>query len=235
MHEDNTSRNIFTSAGDLLLAGVLCSQTFMTIKLVVILNQLNYYKPFSKIRAMSPTDSLRKDHVLIEKMINALRTMSTLLRNGNSIPPTILEQTIEFSTNFTNTCHHGKEEESLFPSLEKNGMPKEGGPIARMLYEHEITKTLTDNLRKSAELYISTHKSEELLSDIDKYINHVTLHLAKENQRLFVMADMLLAGQDETVTNDLENIEQVKLNSSKKTRKYYEDLVERITLQENSL
>ncbi len=91
---------------------------------------------------LPPTESLRKDHALIEKMINALQTISSLLNNGKQIPESILNQAIDFSINFTDTCHHGKEEEYLFPTLENKGMPKEGGPIARMLYEHQITKDL---------------------------------------------------------------------------------------------
>jgi hemerythrin-like domain-containing protein len=87
-------------------------------------------------------------------MINSLKTISSLLNNGKQIPESILNQAIDFSINFTNTCHHGKEEESLFPSLEKKGMPKEGGPIARMLYEHEITKNLAESIIKSTKNYV---------------------------------------------------------------------------------
>ncbi len=79
---------------------------------------------------MLPTESLRKDHILIEKMINALQTISSLLNNGKQIPKSILNQAIDFSINFTNTCHHGKEEEeSLFPTLENKGMPREVVPL----------------------------------------------------------------------------------------------------------
>src|SRR6476659_3075609 len=95
---------------------------------------------------MSATESLRRDHALIEKMINALKTISLLLKNGKQILDSILNQAIDFSINFTNTCHHGKEEESLFPTLEKKGMPREGGPIARMLYEHQIIKNLAESI-----------------------------------------------------------------------------------------
>jgi hemerythrin-like domain-containing protein len=87
-------------------------------------------------------------------MINALQAISSLLNNGKQIPESILNQAIDFSINFTNTCHHGKEEESLFPKLEKNGMPREGGPIARMLYEHEITKNLAESIIKSTKNYV---------------------------------------------------------------------------------
>jgi hemerythrin-like domain-containing protein len=192
-------------------------------------------KHLTKSYFMNPTESLRKDHALIEKMINALKIMSTLLQKGTTIPKPILDQTIDFSTNFTNQCHHGKEEESLFPTLEKNGMPKEGGPIARMLFEHEITKNLKNSIIKSTEVYLSTGQPRALIEDIEKYVEHVTLHLSKENQRLFVMADMLLADKQEALSNDLTNIEQSKLNSINKTRRYYEDLVENVTISEDNL
>ena len=180
---------------------------------------------------MTATDSLRKDHLLIEKMINSLKTISLLLKDGKQIPESILNNAIDFSINFTNVCHHGKEEESLFPNLEKNGMPKEGGPIARMLYEHEITKDLANSIINATKNYISTGDNAELVKSIDEYINHVSLHLAKENQRLFVMADMILKDQEDAVNNDLSSLENFKLNETGNSREYYEKLVEKINLQ----
>lgn len=117
---------------------------------------------------MLPTESLRKDHILIKKMINASQTISSLLNNGKQIPESILNQAIDFSINFTNTCHHGKEEkELLFPTLENKGMPREDGPIARMLYEHQITKNLAESIIKSTKNYISCGDYKELVKDID--------------------------------------------------------------------
>lgn len=54
-------------------------------------------------------------------MINALIIMYRLLQNGAPIPKLILDPTIDFSTNFTNQCHHGKEEESCFQLSKKMG------------------------------------------------------------------------------------------------------------------
>jgi len=160
---------------------------------------------------MSPTESLKKDHALIEKMINALQTISSLLNNGKQIPESILNQAIDFSINFTNTCHHRKEEESLFPTLENKGMPREGGPIARMLYEHEITKNLAESIVKSTNTYISTGNYKELVKDIDNYVQHVSLHLSNENQKLFAIADIILKDQENQVNNNLNEVDQEKL------------------------
>ncbi len=181
---------------------------------------------------MSPTESLRKDHALIEKMINALQTISSLLNNGKQIPESILNQAIDFSINFTNTCHHGKEEESLFPTLENKGMPREGGPIARMLYEHQITKNLAESIIKSTKNYISHGDYKELVKDIDNYVQHVSLHLSKENQRLFAMADIILKDQENQVNNNLIEVEQEKLDKIGSSREHYEKLIDNINLHE---
>ena len=170
------------------------------------------------------TESLRKDHHLIERMLKALDTATGLLKDGKTIPAPILEQMIDFTKNFTVTCHHGKEEGSLFPALEKSGMPREGGPIARMLFEHEITKQLTAKMEESAKSYLQSGSPDALVADIKAYIDHVALHLAKENHRLFMMADMLLQGKSEQVSSDLARSEEEKLKGLGKTRDHYEKL-----------
>ena len=83
------------------------------------------------------TESLRKDHLLIEKVLKSMQVTLELLRSGKKIPESILVPVVDFSKNFTDVCHHGKEEESLFPALERAGMPRHMGPIAVMLMEHQ--------------------------------------------------------------------------------------------------
>lgn len=174
---------------------------------------------------MSSTESLRNDHHLIEKMMRALNTTADLLRSGKSIPAPFLEQAIDFTRNFTNVCHHGKEEDTLFPTLEKGGMPREGGPIARMLFEHEITKQLADKMAASAQSYINGSDSAQLVADIHAYTDHVSAHLTKENFRLFAMADMMLQGRAAQVGKELAETEQAKLKVLGKSRDHYEQLV----------
>ncbi|HXG06353.1 MAG TPA: hemerythrin domain-containing protein [Nitrososphaera sp.] len=176
----------------------------------------------------STTESLRRDHNLIEKMLRALDTTTALLKSGKIIPAAILEQVIDFTKNFTIVCHHGKEEDSLFPALENSGMPREGGPIARMLFEHEVTKQLAAKMEESARNYLQSGTSDALVSDIKAYIDHVALHLAKENHRLFMMADMILQGKSQQVNNDLAQSEAAKLKELGKTREHYETLVENV-------
>ena len=60
------------------------------------------------------TTSLRRDHELIEKVIKAMQSTIELLNNGKQIPESILLPVIDFSKNFTDVCHHTKEEKSYF-------------------------------------------------------------------------------------------------------------------------
>jgi hemerythrin-like domain-containing protein len=122
-------------------------------------------------------------------------------------------------------CHHAKEEETLFPTLEKHGMPKEGGPIARMIFEHGIAKDLAKKMEKSAEAYLQTGNSGDLVHDIKNYVEHVSSHLMKENLRLFMMADMILKGSSDELNRNLEATELSKLTVIGKTRSDYEELV----------
>ena len=172
------------------------------------------------------TESLRKDHFLIEKMIRALNVTADLLKTGRSIPAPIIEQALDFTKNFTNVCHHGKEEDSLFPALEKGGMPREGGPIARMLLEHEMTKQLAEKMESSVKEYLDSGKAEQLIADIQAYTDHVSQHLTKENFRLFVMADMLLKSKVDQVNKELAETEATKLSMLGRTRSHYEQLVD---------
>lgn len=174
------------------------------------------------------TASLRKDHDLIEKVIKSMQVTLQLLKDGKTIPDSILLPVIDFSKNFTDVCHHGKEEESLFPALERAGMPRNMGPIAVMLMEHQITRQIGDRMDESAKEYLKTGSSDKLASDIGDYIEHVSAHLWKENNRLFMMAEMRLQGNSDQVNNNLNEVEKLKLEKLGKNRTDYEHLASQL-------
>lgn len=100
---------------------------------------------------------------------------------------------IDFSKNFTDVCHHSKEEKSLFPALEQSGMPRNmGGHIAMMLLDHKHSKNIATRMEESAKEYLLSKNSVKLINDMQQYVQHVTEHLWKENNRLFVMAESRL-------------------------------------------
>ena len=176
------------------------------------------------------TASLRKDHDLIDKVLKAMESTVQMLRDGKQIPEPILNQVIDFSTNFTDVCHHTKEEDSLFPSLEKEaGMPKNMGPIAMMLLDHRKQREIAKSMDVAAKQYLNTGESENLINVMTQYIQHVTEHLWKENNRLFVMAEARLQHVASKVDQELDNIEDTKLKEIGKSRQHYENLADDLT------
>jgi len=178
-----------------------------------------------------PTEALRKDHDLIEKAVLAMKTTASLLKDGKKISESILLPTIDFAKNFTNMCHHGKEEDTLFPALGKVGVPTTMGPIRKMIMEHETTKQITDKIEEFAKNYLDTEDSTKLVEALELYVEHVSAHLWKENNRLFMMADARLQAYGKEVGDALKETESAKLAQLGKTRDYYEKIVD--DLKEN--
>ncbi len=179
------------------------------------------------------TASLRRDHDLIDKVIKSMETTVQLLESGKKIPESILNLVIDFSKNFTDVCHHSKEEKSLFPALEKAGMPTHMGPIAKMLMEHEVTRKIGNKIEESANNYFKTDDATQLISDMKEYVEHVTEHLWKENNRLFMMADARLQNVSQQVDDELNQIEKSKLEEIGKTRDQYEQIADEFSKKIN--
>ena len=172
------------------------------------------------------TQSLRKDHKLIEKVLQALDATIKLLKDGKHIPEQILLPTIDFTQNFTDVCHHGKEEEALFPALEKAGMPSHMGPIRMMIIDHQRTKTISKKIGETSKKYLETNDSIDLILALEVYVQHVTEHLWKENNRLFMMAEARLNHAAKDVNKNLRDVEERKLKELGKTRSDYEILID---------
>jgi hemerythrin-like domain-containing protein len=172
------------------------------------------------------TTSLRRDHELIEKVIKAMESTIQLLNDGKQIPESILLPVIDFTKNFTDVCHHSKEENSLFPALEQAGMPRHMGPIAMMLIDHERSREIGKEMESSAKNYILTGDSTKLITDMQQYVEHITEHLWKENNKLFMMAEARLQYVSKKVDKELNEIEESKFKEIGKTREHYEQLAE---------
>ena len=175
------------------------------------------------------TISLRRDHELIEKVIKSMEATVQLLSDGKQIPESILLPVIDFTKNFTDVCHHTKEEKSLFPALEQAGLPSNMGPIAMMLMDHQRSREIGTDMEESTKKYLSSGESTKLISDMRLYVEHITEHLWKENNKLFMMAEARLQNVSEKVDKELNEIETSKLKDLGKSREHYENLAETLS------
>ena len=86
---------------------------------------------------MSATDVLKDEHRGVERMLAIVEAAGKRLEAGGDVLADLYLNAVDFFQGFTDGCHHAKEEEKLFPAMEKRGVPREGGPIGVMLAEHE--------------------------------------------------------------------------------------------------
>ena len=151
--------------------------------------------------AMSPTDVLREEHEVILRALGILERFGRDMQQGKAVNPESLRWLADFFKNFADRCHHGKEEQQLFPALEKLGVPREGGPIGVLLGEHEEGRAL---VRAFAEADPRTAPQA-----IRRYVALLRDHISKENEVLFPMSDQILPPQQQQeLMNAFEKVEQ---------------------------
>ena len=73
---------------------------------------------------MNATDQLRAEHEGILTMLQILERISEQMNSGKQADTAHLGKIVEFLQVFADKCHHGKEEDILFPALEKVGIPR---------------------------------------------------------------------------------------------------------------
>jgi hemerythrin-like domain-containing protein len=164
--------------------------------------------------AMKATQQLKAEHEGIKLMLGILDEICGRIESDKAVNVQHVEGILEFLKIFVDQCHHGKEEDVLFPALELVGIPKDGGPIGQMLIEHEQGRQLIGEMTRNQ----PTGTTEEWASArrfceaSRKYVALLTQHIQKENQVLFVMADTKLSEiQQEKLFDEFEKLEEEKI------------------------
>ncbi|MCL5406091.1 MAG: hemerythrin domain-containing protein [Deltaproteobacteria bacterium] len=162
---------------------------------------------------MNATDQLRAEHEGILTMLQILERICEQMNSGKRANLDHLDQIVEFLQVFADKCHHGKEEDILFPALEKVGIPREGGPIGVMLSDHEQGRKYIRAMGEALEeLKEGRDGSGEFVRAASGYIELLRSHIMKENNVLFVMGERNLSQEEQTrLFDSFEIMEQEKI------------------------
>jgi len=100
----------------------------------------------------------------------------------------------EYLVGYVDRCHNQKEERTVFPLLERAGIPVQGGPIAVMLAEHAEAKQLVGRIDLAAAAFVAGDRARlgELTDLFDAYAALCKQHFWKENDILYPMAVRVL-------------------------------------------
>lgn len=140
--------------------------------------------------AESPIAQLRAEHDVILRALAVLEHVGHQLEGGHTVDPAVLGWLYDFFSTFVDRCHHGKEEQCLFPLLERSGMPREGGPLEVMLREHEEGRAFFRTMALN-----SGGARGNTVRAIKGYAALLRAHIDKENHVLFRLAEQVLEGE----------------------------------------
>ena len=160
------------------------------------------------------TGILRKEHDAILKMLDVADETAALLDRGASVSPAVLSNLLEFFRLFADKCHHGKEEDLLFPALERKGMPRHGGPIGVMLIEHDLGRGFVRQMVEAAEAFSKGDAAagKRWADAARQYTSLLREHIMKENNILFVMAERLLTdAEQQALAIEFDRVETEKM------------------------
>ena len=163
---------------------------------------------------MKATEQLRAEHEGIRLMLRIMEAICLKLESGDRVDPEHLEKIVEFLRVFVDRCHHGKEEDLLFPAMEAAGVPKQGGPLGVMLAEHDIGRGHVRDMVAALERYRAGdgQAALQLATHAREYIAFLNQHIEKENNVLFPMADAHVpASEHDQLYEDFEKLEEEQI------------------------
>lgn len=169
----------------------------------------------------SATQILRKEHDTILEMLDALEAAANRIDAGNSVPQSFLADFHEFFSLFADRCHHGKEEDLLFPLLERKGVPRVGGPVGCMLAEHDEGRGFVKIMARNAELCAKgdLQARKSWTAAARSYANLLRNHIWKENEILFLMAERLMSPEEQAaLAAEFARVEEEKLSGDAHAR-----------------
>jgi hemerythrin-like domain-containing protein len=171
-----------------------------------------------RLRLLTPTEQLKQEHNAIKLMLKILMKCCDKLESGESVNPEDLEQMLDFIKVFVDRCHHAKEEDLLFPAMEKVGIPKEGGPIGVMLAEHDAGRKYVRTASDAIARYKSgdTGASAKIVESARAYVSLLNQHIDKEDNVLYRMADMRIPKQkQDELLEEFERVERERIGVGK--------------------
>lgn len=140
---------------------------------------------------MNAINELFAEHEAVRRALKILKAMGRHIEKTGQINHTQhVQQLFDFFNTFVDRCHHGKEEELLFPALEQVGISRKGGPVGVMLMEHQQGRDLVAKMKNELSRHIDgdNNAARNFKRHADEYIALLDFHIDKENNVLFPMA-----------------------------------------------
>lgn len=153
---------------------------------------------------MRATELLLEDHREIERFLAALAGVVARLRAGEMVDALVVQQAVDVMHGFADLYHHAREEQHVFPVLERYALLNMAGRLECMLPEHQVGREITEALTDAARRYADgdTAAVGEIIENAGKYLQLLGHHMAVEEGILFELADRVVSDEDDAAMSE---------------------------------
>ena len=146
---------------------------------------------------MSATNQLRADHDQVRRLEKIVAKCAKELYDGVEIPFSDLEKITVIISEFVDTIHHSREEDSYFPCVASYDNLKE--EIRKFMIEHEFGRNIA---RKISEYLKKWKSGQDAREPVARYLRTYSIflfdHLNKENKFFDQAEAEVLSKEEET-------------------------------------
>ena len=148
---------------------------------------------------MESTQILQGEHRVIEKVLDVLADAVREIQAGHRIEAGFFLRAVDFIRTYADRVHHAKEEDLLFPAMTARGVPREEGPIAVMLQEHELGRSHVKAMEEAARRLEAGESGalQEVARHAGAFVELLRQHIFKEDNILYPMAEQVLTAEDD--------------------------------------
>jgi len=169
------------------------------------------------------------EHETIKTMLKVLENLATKFEKGELVDLEQVKKAIEFITGFADRCHHAKEEDLLFPALEKAGIPRQGGPIGVMLAEHDEGRGHVQAMKEATGRLERGDKKagSDWARHARAYASLLSQHIFKEDNILYPMGNERLSEEAQRkLQEEFERVEKEIIGPGR--HEYFEAILEEL-------
>lgn len=137
---------------------------------------------------MKPIGPLMREHRLIERLLEAMRTEMDRMRREEPADPVFIESALDFIRTYADRCHHGKEEDILFRDLGAKRMSAEHMKVVvELIEEHKRGRRVVAELSSAVERYRRGDEGApgDMLAAMETLVDFYPRHIAKEDKEFF--------------------------------------------------
>lgn len=165
---------------------------------------------------MKPTEILMQEHRVIEQVLDCLEKIAERCESEGQLDGESARQTVDFFRQFADRCHHGKEEQRLFPMMHAKGFPEQQGPVAVMKIEHEQGRALIGGMDQAIEGAAAGEvvARDSYLKNARGYLHMLREHIQKEDHCLFPMADQAFGEEEQRkLAEEFDRVERDEIGA----------------------